>query len=429
VHEYLRTLFAYGFFDRAAYVNDPTKVDQANSTAVDVATEERGATLLKNDRVLPLTGTHEKIAVIGAPAQDYVFGFGSSQVQPNHTVTLLQGIRARATQAGDTVTYDDGSNVSLAETDAKAANVAIVVAGDSEAEGVDKQCMSLTPQCAPTQISDLSNQNPQDEQAAWGDQDQLISDIAGANKHTVVVLETGAPVLTPWRSQIAGLLEAWYPGEDGGTAVAHVLWGDVDAAGRLPVTFPADYSQEPTATSPDSYPGVPDPALDTGAPGFVYYRETFTEGVFPGYRWFDAHHLAPAYPFGFGLSYTSFRYSKLSVGAGPAAGGYVARVTVTNTGSRTGDAVPELYVSLPSRPGVPEPPWQLKGFDKVELAPGQSERVSMPLDPRSFSYWSDSANAWEIARGCDAIGVGPSSARLPLRAVIGEGGATCGPGR
>ena len=110
-------------------------------------------------------------------------------------------------------------------------------------------------------------------------------------------------------------------------------------------------------------------------------------------------------------------------------GSYVARVTVTNTGQRSGAAVPELYLSLPSRPGLPEPPWQLKGFGKVELAPGESEQVSMPLDPRSFSYWSDANNAWEIAPGCDVIGVGPSSERLPLRAVIAQGGASCRRGR
>jgi beta-glucosidase len=340
-------------------------------------------------------------------------------------VTLLQGIQARAARAGDTVTYDDGSNVSQAETDAKHADVAIVVAGDSEAEGVDKQCMSLTPKCAPTQVSDLSNQNPQDEQAAWGDQDQLISDIAGANKHTVVVLETGAPVLTPWRAQIAGLLEAWYPGEDGGTAVAQVLWGDVDAAGRLPVTFPASYDQEPTAGSQDAYPGVPDPALDPGAPGFVYYKETFTEGVFPGYRWFDAHHLTPAYPFGFGLSYTTFRLSHLKIAPAATGPGATVSVTVTNTGRRTGYAVPELYLGLPSRPAVPEPPAQLAGFQKVELSAGQGQTVSMAIDSRDLSYWATGPESWQLVHGCVRVMVGGGSGRLPLRGVLASDGARC----
>jgi beta-glucosidase len=127
--------------------------------------------------------------------------------------------------------------------------------------------------------------------------------------------------------------------------------GDIDAAGRLPVTFPASYDQEPTASSQDAYPGVPDSALDTNAPGFVYYKETFTEGVFPDYRWFDAHHLTPAYPFGFGLSYTTFRLSHLKLAPSSSGPGATVSVTVRNTGRRTGYAVPELY--LASRRAMP----------------------------------------------------------------------------
>jgi beta-glucosidase len=425
VHEYLRTLFAYGFFDRAAYVANPPASEPASSQAVAVATEEGGATLLKNDGVLPLNGTHKTIAVFGLPAEKYVFGFGSSQVTPYQTVDMLQGIQARAAQAGDTVTYDDGTNPVQAKADAKSADVAIVVAADSESEGDDKQCMSLVPRCAPTQTSTLGPDDPTDDQVAWRDQDSLIRHIDAVNPHTVVVLETGAPVLTPWRDGLAALLEAWYPGEDGGTAIGHVLWGDVDPGGRLPATFPAADSQEPTANDRSSYPGVPGPSVQTAAGFGTLYKETFNEGVFVGYRWLEAHHLTPAYPFGFGLSYTHFHFSRLTVTPGDQAGSYVARVTVTNTGDRSGSAVPELYVSLPSLPGVSEPPWELKGFDKVELAPGQSEQLSMPLDSRSFSYWSDADNAWEIAPGCDVIGVGSSSERLSLRAVIAQDGASC----
>jgi beta-glucosidase len=288
--------------------------------------------------------------------------------------------------------------------------------------------MSLIPQCSHTQ--DVPP-NPPSTQPAFGNQDALIQDAAAANPHTVVVLETGAPVLTPWRSQVAGLLEAWYPGEDGGTAIAHVLFGDTDPGGRLPATFPRHAADIPTVPGgPSQYPGVINPAagncnLDTTSAPCPYYQETYQEGVMFGYRSYQDQHIPPAYPFGFGLSYTSFRYSRLTLTTGPGPGQYVAHVTVTNTGSRTGSAVPELYVSLSSGPGAPEPPWQLKGFAKLQLAPGQSAGASIPLDPRSFSYWSDAANGWEIAPGCDAIGVGPSSARLPLRAVVGQGGASC----
>jgi beta-glucosidase len=433
VFEILRTLFSFGFFDHPTWPKAASQDDVAGDEAVADTAEQGGEVLLKNRGVLPIDPAKvHSIAVIGPAGNQYIHGNGSSQVTPYVQTTALAGIQARAAKSHVSVTYDDGSVPTQAETAAKGADLAIVVAADTESEGTDKPCMSLVPQCFGGQATPP---NPQSTQLAFGNQDQLIEDVAAANPHTVVVLETGAPVLTPWRSQIAGLLEAWYPGEDGGTAIARVLFGDVDPGGRLPATFPQHASDIPTAPGgPSQYPGVIDPAaqncnLDTSSTPCPYYQETYQEGVMVGYRWYQDQRIQPAFPFGLGLSYTRFRYSKLSVAAGPAAGEYVARVTVTNTGSRIGDAVPELYVSLPSRPGVPEPPWQLKGFEKVELAPGQSERVTMPLDPRTFSYWSDSANAWEIARGCDVIGVGSSSARLPLRAVVPQDGATCRAGR
>jgi beta-glucosidase len=421
VHEYLSTLFAYGFFDRDAYANDPPKTEPAQSQAVDIATEEGGATLLKNDGVLPLSGTHKTIAVIGLPAENYVFGFGSSQVTPYSTVDLLQGIQTRAGQAGDTVTYDTGTDLAQAEADAKAANVAIVVAADSESEGDDKLCMSLTPACAPTQTSTITPDNPADDQLAWGDQDSLISSIASVNPHTVVVLETGAPVLTPWRSKLAGLLEAWYPGEDGGTAVAHVLFGDVEPGGRLPVTFPASDSQEPTANDPESYPGVLAITTQTNAGYASYYKETFTEGVFPGYRWFDARHLTPAYPFGYGLSYTTFAYSHLQIH------GHSVKLTVTNTGRRSGTAVPEVYLGLPSTAAIPEPLEQLAGFDKLTLAPGKHATVTIPLPERSFQYWNTQAASWAAMPGCVKVMAGSSSAPRDLRlnGVLAQGRVRC----
>jgi beta-glucosidase len=419
VHEYLRTLFAYGFFDRAAYAKDVPTTEPATSQAVDIATEEGGATLLKNDGVLPLGATDKRIVVIGQPASEYVFGFGSSQVNPYSTTDVLQGIQARAAAAGDTVTYDTGTDLATAEADARAANVVIVVAADSESEGDDKECMSLVPQCAPTEASVLTPQNPLDDQIGWGDQDSLISDIEATNPHTVVVLETGAPVLTPWRNKLAGLLEAWYPGEDGGTAIAHVLWGDVDASGRLPATFPASYSQEPVAGSASSYPGTINLNCDPTATTCAYYQETYNEGVFVGYRWFDAHHEAPAYPFGYGLSYTTFKLSKLK------ASHTLVTLTVKNTGARTGYAVPEVYLGLPATAAIPEPPNQLAGYDKVKLAPGRSARIRIPLAQNSFQYWDTAASRWETLPGCVAMKVGTSSSSLPLTADVPQAGGVC----
>ena len=200
--------------------------------------------------------------------------------------------------------------------------MAVVIAPDFETEGVDRACLRL--ECPP----------------AYGNLDALIAAVAKANPNTVVVLETGAPVLTPWRSQIAALLEAWYPGAGAGPAIARVLFGDTDPGGRLPLTFPRSESQLPTAGEPSRYPGV-DNEVDFG------------EGIFVGYRHYDEHGLEPAYPFGHGLSYTRFRFSDLRIDRTDRRGrnGVRVRIRVDNVGDRTGFAVPQLYLGLPSLEG------------------------------------------------------------------------------
>lgn len=427
--ELLRTLFAFGFFDHPSWEKNIKQDDVAADERVADEADESGSVLLENHGVLPIdTAKVRSIAVIGPAADQYIRGNGSSEVTPYFKTTALQGIEARAARAHIPVEYNEGRVLATAEETARKASLVIVVAADTESEGVDKPCMSLTPQCSGGQATPPA---PESTQIAFGDQDELIEKVAAANPNTVVVLETGAPVLTPWRNQLAGLLEAWYPGEDGGTAIAHVLFGDSDPGGRLPATFPREESDIPTANGGlERYPGVPDPlegecTVQTLVP-CPYYQEHYSEGIFVGYRWYDEQHIQPAFPFGFGLSYTQFRFSDLKVA--PAAAGEDAAtvsVTVTNTGKHSGWAVPELYLSLPSSAAAPEPPLQLKGFDKVELAPRQSARVTMPLEARSFSYWSDSANAWQIAPGCDEIEVGTSSVELPLHRVIAQGAAKC----
>jgi beta-glucosidase len=234
--------------------------------------------------------------------------------------------------------------------------------------------------------------------------------VAAANPKTFVVLETGAPVLTPWRDRVAALAEAWYPGQEGGTAIARVLFGDVDPGGRLPATFPANPSQLQTAGDPFRYPGVAD-------------EERYSEGVFVGYRWYDAGAFRPAFPFGFGLSYTTFRLGDLRVAAGTAGSQSVATVSVdvTNTGSRTGIAVPQLYLAPPQRLGPHQPLRELKGFASLTLAPGQTARVTFPLNDRSFAYFDARSNDWRIAPGCYGVEVGISERSLPLHGEIARG--------
>ena len=207
------------------------------------------------------------------------------------------------------------------------------------------------------------------------DRDALIERVAAANKHTVVVLESSSPVLTPWRDKVAGLVEAWYPGEEGGTAIARVLFGDVNPSGRLPATFPQRESDEPYAGDPEAYPGVAEQVV-------------YKEGVFVGYRWFDEKRIAPAFPFGSGLSYTSFSYTGLDVARGDN-GTATVNVDVKNTGKRSGIETVQLYLGLPDPGGgVHQPPRQLRGFQRLSIPPGKTRTAHFALGRRDFSYWN-----------------------------------------
>lgn len=412
----LRTLIAYGYFDHGNWSASEASINQASDNQVAKDVEESGTVLLQNnDNVLPLDSNSLKsIAVIGQGADEYVRGSGSSEVTPLSVVDPLQAIEARAGKSVS-VTYDDGLIPSEAASAASRASVALVFVKDSETEGSDKLCLSLD--CPGVGLPSLNNLS--DPQYTVGLQNQVIEAVAKANPNTIVVMETGAPVLTPWRNLVKGVVEAWYPGQQGGSAIAAVLFGDAEPGGRLPVTFPASPTQEETYGNLNSYPGL-DGDVD------------YTEGVFVGYRWFDAHGYTPAYPFGFGLSYTNFSYHDLSVTSGGSGDATVATVTmqVTNTGSRAGDAVPELYLGLPSQPGDAQPPLQLKGYQKVVLQPGQTATVSFPLNDRSFAYWDSALANWRVAPGCYGVFVGSSSALsdLPLQGSIARIGASCGAG-
>ena len=395
VRRILRTLFAYGFFDRAAYENDDSRIDKRTHMAQAGEIEQQGIVMLRNEGgVLPLErGRVRSIALIGEDADEMKRGGGSSNVVPYEFVTPRQGIERRARELGIEVRYDSGEN---AEAAARDADVAVVVVADATSEGADKPCMGLN--CGATDGLD---------------RDALIERVAAANERTVVVLETGGPVLTPWRGRIAGLLEAWYPGLDGGTAIARVLFGDTDPGGRLPVTFPRAESDEPYSGDPEAYPGIGE-------------RVVYKEGVFVGYRWFDEKGIEPAFPFGSGLSYTSFGYRNLRITPAADGPGATVSVEVTNTGARRGYETPQLYLGMPDPSAeVRQPPRVLRGFDKLELRPGETRTARFALDARSFSHWDTGANDWRIAPGCYEVMVGRSSRDVELRGVIAQGGATC----
>lgn len=381
----LRTMFRFGIFDRAAFEERDDLIDQPGHAALVQEVAEAGIVLLRNNGVLPLdAATLSRIAVIGESADRIVSGGGSSSVQPFSVTTPLQGITARAGN-GVQIDYHDGGNLADAAALARNADIALVFVAVESTEGVDRPCLAIS--CP------LSGDN----------QDALIAAIAAANPKTVVIMQAGTPVLTPWRHDLAALLQAWFPGQEGGTAIARILFGDVDPGGRLSATFPDSADQLPTAGSVIAYPGL-------------IIRAEYREGVLVGYRWYDHNQLEPAYPFGHGLSYTQFEYSNLRIE------GDTVRATLRNTGTRPGRTVAQLYLGLPSpAAGIVQPPWQLRGYQRVTLAPGASADVVITLPPRAFEYWDVGSNAWRTAAGIYRVAVGESSRDLRLMGELQRG--------
>ncbi|HEX3779605.1 MAG TPA: glycoside hydrolase family 3 C-terminal domain-containing protein [Pseudonocardiaceae bacterium] len=228
----------------------------------------------------------------------------------------------------------------------------------------------------------------------------MVSDVAAANPNTVVVVNSGSAVTMPWANSVKGIIENWYPGQEDGNAIAALLFGDVNFSGKLPVTFPQSLAQVPASTT----------AQWPGQNGQVQY----SEGVDVGYRWYDSQHLTPLFPFGFGLSYTTFGFSGLTVSGPDSNGNVTVGFTVTNTGSVAGSEVAQVYVGEPASSG--EPPNSLRGFQRVTLDPGQSQQVSVVLDQQSFQYWAN--NSWVDAAGTNTISVGSSSRDLPLTGAV-----------
>jgi beta-glucosidase len=381
VSEILTQMFAFGMFDKAP--SGSTSATATNSTDQADATQlaEEGTVLLKNSgSVLPFTSADKSIAVIGADASTspQTVGGGSAGVNSSGTVTPLQGIQAAA-PSGTTVTFNNGSSDTSAASAAAAASVAVVFANLNESEGSDLTSIDL-----------------------GTTQDNLITSVAAANPNTIVVLNTGSAVTMPWLSSVKGVLEAWYPGQEDGTAIASVLYGNSNPSGHLTVSFPTSLSQVPASTTAE-WPG-------TG--GTVQY----SEGIDVGYRWYDSKALTPLFPFGYGLSYTTFSFSNLQVGALTAGGTATVTATVTNTGSRAGADVAQLYVTDPAASG--QPPLALEGFQRVNLAAGASATVTFPLTQQNLQYWNSSSNAWATSTGNYTLSVGDSSASLPLTGTL-----------
>jgi beta-glucosidase len=268
-----------------------------------------------------------------------------------------------------------------------------------------------------------------------GYQNALISAVAAANPNTAVVLNTGDAVLMPWAASVKGILELWYPGQEGGTATADVLLGKANPGGKSPITFPASADQQPmydpdcTDTSATGncpmYPGVagPSPFLAGATTSYRTITGMQVNGIYEGYRWYDEKAVTPLVPFGYGLSYTSFGYSKLKASPTRSDGGVDVTFTVTNTGSRKGSESPQVYLGAsPDLPaGVAQAVRKLVGFQRVTLSPGASQQVTLHVDRQQLSSWSSVAARWLAGTGSRTVSVGSSSRDLRVQTTVRVG--------
>ncbi len=379
VRNILVPMFRQGLFDKAQTGTWKGNARSAEHDLLSRRIAEQGTVLLKNEEgILPLSATLS-VAVIGksGTVAPKVEGGGSSGANAPYVVSPLDGIRARAVSGGR-VTSADGSDPAEAARVAAGADVAIVFAETEETEGADRPGLELP-----------------------GNQDALIEAVAAANKRTIVVLNTGGPVLMPWVDRVLGVVEAWYPGQEDGHALAAILYGDVDPSAKLPVTFPRTATAIPTSLK-EQWPGVDG-------------RSTYSEGLNVGYRWYDKTETQPLFPFGFGLSYTSFRLSRL-VAAKGAEGEVMLKVDVRNTGKRAGAEVVQVYVAHPA--ANEEPPHQLRAFAKVELQPGETKTAAMTIGRESFSIFDVATHQWVHRGGTYQLLVGTSSRDLPLKSSL-----------
>ena len=383
VRNVLVPMFRQGLFDRQQPGNWDTEVRSPDHAAFSRLVAEQGTILLKNQGSLLPLRRDVSIAVSGVAGttKPKGEGGGSSEVVAPYIVSRLDGISKRGTGK---VASADGNDIAAAVSVARAANVAIVFACTEESEGDDRPDLKLP-----------------------NNQDDLIAAVAAVNKETIVVLDTGGPVLMPWINQVAGVIEAWYPGQEDGNAIAAILYGDVNPGAKLPLTIPRSADKIPTA-SLEQWPGV-------GG------HSQYTEKLNVGYRWYDATKSAPLFPFGFGLSYTTFKVGNLAVTPGKlttATAPIEATVSldVTNTGKRAGAEVVQVYVGHPAANG--EPPHQFRAFAKVTLNAGETRPVTLTLDQRSFSIFDSNTDCWTVKSGTYEILAGTSSRDLPLHSEV-----------
>jgi len=391
----LYAMFAHGLVDQ----HPVPVIDAKANAAVSQRDAQDGMVLLKNDgAVLPLSRKLKRVAVIGGYADRGVLaGGGSSLVYPEggnavpdlepktwpgpvmyYPSSPLKAIQQRLPQAQ--VRFADGADLAAAASLARDSDVVLVFATQWTGEAFDVPDLALT-----------------------GQQDALIAAVAAANPRTVVVLQTGGPVTMPWLAQVPAVLEAWYPGSSGGEAIASVLFGEVNPSGHLPATFPASVAQLPRPVL-DGYPHVEDRRFDVD----------YHEGAAVGYKWFDLKGHKPLFPFGHGLSYTSFDLSGLR--ASVSGGVLSATFTVRNSGKLRGKDVAQVYVApLGARWEAPK---RLAGFKKVDLAPGASATATVTIDPRLLAMYEPASKRWKVAAGEYRLTLAADAGADPAASVV-----------
>ena len=388
-------------------------VDVAGGLKIAQHLEEESIVLLKNEKaILPLNAAKiRSVAVIGGHADvGMISGGGSAQVDPpggnaiaapgkgathwqDHVwfpTSPLKALQAKLPSAK--VEFSSGQDPAAAAALAKSADVAIVFAYQWVSEGMDLATLSLP-----------------------DNQDALIEQVAAANPHTIVVLETGTAVTMPWIGKVGGVVEAWYAGSSGHQALANVLVGEVNPAGKLAMTFPKSEADLPHPVIPPLSPE--DEGAGTGAVNGRAHTESkytvhYDEGLKVGYKWYESEHKEPLFPFGFGLSYTTYAYSNLKTDSAKR----TVSFAVKNTGKRAGTEIAEVYATLPEAAG--EPFKRLVGWQRIELAPGESKTVTVAVDPRVMSIFDEQNNAWSLLPGAYKIFAGPSSSETPLNATL-----------
>jgi beta-glucosidase len=414
VHRILRTIFASGLFDHPVTKQVPD-VEKGYALAQSLA--DKSIALHKNrDNILPIAEGVHSVVVIGGHADSGVLtGGGSAQVDapggsaeppppagssPLPRFVRQQWLRSSPLKAlvtalpGASITFNSGEDAGAAASAAKHADVAIVFAWQWESEGFDLPTLDLPKE-----------------------QNELIEAVVTANPKTVVVLETGSPVTMPWIDNVAGVVELWYPGIRGAEALANILTGKVNPAGKSDddlqnpkLVLPPPESQMIFGAAPG---GDISSMMARRAKGLPHFRVYYDEGLKVGYKWYDAEKKAALFPFGFGLSYIIYAYSGLSVKAGD---GLSISFKIKNTGQRAGSEIAQVYAGFPETAG--EPPKRLIGWARVDLAPGEEKQVTVSADRSHLTVYDEGTDSWKLVPGNYNVQAGGSSRDLPLHQEV-----------